>query len=439
MAVHGKAKGDSLGMTRVERWIRQTVGRRILLTGYPCLYWTAYLWRRCLRRTRFVLVTGSLGKTTTKELLAGLARTRWRTFASRGTQNARGSLALNILRVRPWHRVAVIEAGTFRPGYLAAAARMVAPHMVVLLSVAHPHWSSFRSLQAVAEEKKSVLRFLRPGGVAVVNGSEPFFGDVQDNDGFRVVRAGGGEGSPLECTEVESWAWPDRLRFRINWQGRPFMVRTRLLGRHWVNPILCALAAAAELGIEPEAAVATCERVKPFPGCLQPLALPSGAVVIRDDYDGSPESFHSALEVLADSRSSRRILVAGDYSDAPAGGPKRRLDRLGREAACICDMVVFVGEHSHRAVAGALKRGMATEMVYGFTGVHAAAAFLRSTLRSGDLVLVKGRIAEHLERIVLEQVGHVRCRAIRCGLKGSCETCFRSGLSNKETGRLVRL
>jgi len=426
-------------MTRTERWIRQAVGRRILLTGYPCLYWTAYVWRRCLRRTRFVLVTGSLGKTTTKELLAELVRTRWRTFASRGTQNARGSLALNVLRVRPWHRVAVIEAGTFRPGYLAAAARMLAPDMVVLLSVARSHWASFHSLQAVAEEKKSVLRFLRPGGVVVVNGSEPFFADVEGTDRFRVVRAGGGEGSLLECTKVESWAWPDRLRFRINWRGRPFLVGTRLLGRHWVNPILCALAAAAELGVVPEAAVAACERVKPFPGRLQPVALPSGAVAIRDDFSGSPETFQSALEVLGGSKACRRILVAGDYSDAGSGGPRRRLYRLGRDAASICDMVVFVGEHSHRAVAGALKGGMATEMVHSFPGVHAAAAFLRSSLKPGDLVLVKGRMAEHLERIVLEQVGHVKCRTVRCGLKGSCETCFRSGLSNKETGRLVGL
>ncbi|HRR25928.1 MAG TPA: hypothetical protein P5300_04445, partial [Acidobacteriota bacterium] len=134
-----------------------------------------------------------------------------------------------------------------------------------------------------------------------------------------------------------------------------------------------------------------------------------------------------------------RILVAGDYSDAGSGGPRRRLYRLGRDAASICDMVVFVGEHSHRAVAGALKGGMATEMVHSFPGVHAAAAFLRSSLKPGDLVLVKGRMAEHLERIVLEQVGHVKCRTVRCGLKGSCETCFRSGLSNKETGRLVGL
>ncbi|GAB4251306.1 MAG: hypothetical protein Kow00109_27040 [Acidobacteriota bacterium] len=424
---------------RWEQWVRQVLGRKVLQKGEPLLYFAAGLWRRSLHRTRFVLVTGSLGKTTTKELLRDILSTRYRVFASWDSQNARGSLALNVLRVRPWHEVAVIEAGTFRPGFLARAGALVRPNLAILTAVARPHWSSFRSLEAIAEEKKSILQFVAPGGMVVVNGDEPRFGDVGERGAFAVLRVGSDPTATLVCEAVETWTWPDRLALWVREGETRFRVQTRLLGKHWVPSVLCALAAGRALGVPLEDAVGALAQTPPYPGRMQPVRVPGGAVIVRDDLNGCRESFETALEVFRAARAKRRILVLGDFSDETSGGPKKRLRKLGRQAAGVGEMLIFVGEHAHHGVDGALLAGANPSTVREFVDLRRAAAFLATELREGDLVLLKGRGAEHLSRVAFAMAGEVRCWVPRCGFLRNCDRCWRLGLSVEALQRLEPL
>lgn len=426
-------------MDRWQQWARQVVGRWALRQGEPLLWAAAARWRRSLRRTRFILVTGSLGKTTTKELLRDVLAARYRVFASWDTQNSRSTLALNLLRVRPWHEVAVLEAGTFRPGTLLRAAALVRPEVAILTGVARPHWSSFRSLDAIAEEKKSILRFVSSGGTVVVNGEEPRFADVGKRGDFDVIRVGSDPSADLVCEAVDTWTWPDRLTFRVRRGEERLRVRSRLLGRHWVPSVLCALAAGTVCGVPLHEGVRAVATTPPFPARMQPVRVPNGAVIIRDDFNGSRESFETALDVFRTARAARRILVLGDFSDWTSGGPKIRLRRLGRWAADAGDLLIFVGEHAHHGVRGALLEGVASGAVREFVDLRRAADFLAGKLREGDLVLLKSRGAEHFSRLVFAMAGEVKCWVTRCGLTRNCDDCWRLGLSREARQRLEPL
>jgi UDP-N-acetylmuramoyl-tripeptide--D-alanyl-D-alanine ligase len=162
---------------RIELWFRQVAVGRLVRRCGPLLFRLARLWRGVLVRTTFIAVTGSLGKTTTTRLLAGILATRGRTFHTVGNQNSGFMVPLNILRVRPWHHYAVIDG----PGVMRTLARTLRPDVAVILGVFPTHTASFISLDQHADEKAMLLESLAPGGIAVLNGGGP-----------RVARMAGG-------------------------------------------------------------------------------------------------------------------------------------------------------------------------------------------------------------------------------------------------------
>ena len=173
--------------TRIYRWVRQVLGGFLVRALEPLLYWLAFVWRRTLLNTKFILITGSLGKTTSKEYLGQILAKRHPTFRSLRNQNARSLLSLNILRVKPWHRFAVIEAATSRPGNMVKSARLLRPDVAVVLTVAGTHLRSFNSLDEIAEEKLSALEGLTKGGTAIINADEERLAVIESNDVFKVL------------------------------------------------------------------------------------------------------------------------------------------------------------------------------------------------------------------------------------------------------------
>jgi UDP-N-acetylmuramoyl-tripeptide--D-alanyl-D-alanine ligase len=129
----------------------------------------AALWRRCLRRTTFIAITGSFGKSTTKECVAAALSSRWPIVKTAANGNGFDRICRTIFAARPWHRCVVIEIGTEQPGMIRHWARVVSPDIAVIVCVGGAHSLSFPNLEAIAEEKASLLKSLRPGGLAVLN------------------------------------------------------------------------------------------------------------------------------------------------------------------------------------------------------------------------------------------------------------------------------
>jgi UDP-N-acetylmuramoyl-tripeptide--D-alanyl-D-alanine ligase len=386
----------------------------------------AFLWRSLMFRTSFVAVTGSFGKTATKDCLAAALAVSGNTIKTPGNSNGRGGIILTILKVRPWHRWAVIEAGTELPGNLWRASLLIRPDVVVILSVGRAHTKSLRTVENVAAEKARLLRFLRRRGIAVLNRDDPHVAAMGTKLNQRIIWFGSQAECDLQYSEVEA-SWPETLRFKAKWNGQTVDVRTAFHGAHRVVSVAGALAAAAALGAPLDRAAEGIRDVQPHTARLAPAPLPSGAVILRDEINGSIDSLGPALDVLRTARAKRRILIISDCSDWGLR-PRERAKFLARSAKTCSDMVVFLGEKSHHGVKYALNEGMAPQSVHGFLRWQDAAVFLRSELRSGDLALLRGLSSEHLSRLYFALLGEVACDRHRCEIRRPCDNCPRLGL-----------
>jgi UDP-N-acetylmuramoyl-tripeptide--D-alanyl-D-alanine ligase len=380
-----------------------------------------FVWRRLMIRTTVIAITGSVGKTTAKECLAAALGGDEGVVKTFQNQNDRFGLPKTIRAMRPWHRFAVIELATQGPGDLRRLARLAKPDVAVVLCVARTHTDKFKDLDETAAEKAELVRALSPRGIAVLNADDPRVRSMAEGRKRRTVFFGSAAECDYRAQEIES-SWPDRLRFAVVNGDQNVEVRTRLVGAHWLSSVLAALAAATTCGIPIEEAARRIGQVLPSAGRMQPVTLPSGATIMRDEENGSPDTVQAMLEVLRNAKASRRGLVFSDQSDSTEK-PRRRLRTMGKLASELCDFAVFVGEHAQHGVAAATAAGMDPSYCAGFYNLHDAAQWLKQVIRSDDLVFLKGRGSDHLSRILFAQFGNIGCWKSKCGIRRLCDYC----------------
>jgi len=396
----------------------------VLDRTWPVMRRAAWLHRRVImRKTRVVTVVGSVGKTTTKRLVdAALGE-----GVSRHTAGNYGaSLALNVLYSRPWDTAAVFEVGIAGPGRMAGYARMLRPHIVVVTAVKSDHNRSLPTLEHTREEKVKMVRALAPGGLAVLNGDDPHVRWMATQTRARVVTFGFEPQNEVRASDVQV-EWPQGTRFTLHAQGQEREVRTRLIGGHLVYPVLAAVAVGLAEGVSLDELIRRAEQVAPTPQRLELIRLDSGAMILSDEFKGSLESFHAALETLAQIPAKRRIAVLGPIHE-PQGSDGDVYRTLGRHAARAADRIIFIGHtKSFKALrAEAVRSGMMRESIMRVgEGVGEAIRVLRQEVRDGDVVLLKGAATQRLERIRLALQGTtVRCPATECKVRSfTCETC----------------
>jgi UDP-N-acetylmuramoyl-tripeptide--D-alanyl-D-alanine ligase len=395
------------------------------------LYALAFVWRRLLVGTTFVAITGSLGKTTTtKECLAGVLAAHGPTYRGWRSQNSNAGVVLNVLRVRPWHRYAVLELAAAAPGTMRKKARLVVPDVAVLLPVTATHTQAFRDLDEHAAEKEVLLEWLRVDGLAILSADDARVARMAARTTCRVIFAGVSANADVRADDISS-AWPDRLTCRVHHGGEIQRVETQLVGAHWVPAVVSAVAAATALGMALPDVARVLRSVPPFPGRMQPIRLPNGAVVLRDDYNAAVEGMVRALEALEHARARRRVVVFTDISDFE-GNRRRRLQFLAPLVARAAESVVIVGPDAAEGARRVVAAGMRRDQAHGFALLTEAAEFLRQDLGEGDLVLVKGRTTDHATRLVLAQFGTVRCWKSYCAKRALCDVCWELGLSDAE-------
>jgi UDP-N-acetylmuramoyl-tripeptide--D-alanyl-D-alanine ligase len=300
-------------------------------------------------------------------------------------------------------------------------ARMVRPDVAIVLRVARTHTNNFRTLEATAAEKAQLLTLLSRRGTAILNADDERVRSMADECRGRVLFFG----QTGEChfrAEEASSVWPERLSFTVRSGDELTPVRTLLVGTHWVGSVLAALAASAACGVPVAAAAEGIGSVPPFTARMQPVVLPSGAVVVRDEETGSPDTLEAMLKVLRESRAERRILVFSDVSDSGARQRKRQRE-IGASAAGLVDLAIFTSSHGHHAVRGAVEAGMDPAHCHNIPSLAKVADFLKTELREGDLVFVRGRSTDHLSRVVLAQYGSIGCWTSSCRIRRVCDLC----------------
>jgi UDP-N-acetylmuramoyl-tripeptide--D-alanyl-D-alanine ligase len=350
-----------------------------------------------------VAITGSNGKTTTKELLALALTPLGPVLKTSGNRNNHIGLPLTLLELGPEHRAASVEIGLNHPGELRELAALAGPRVAVITSVAESHLEGLGTVDGVARAKSEIAEALPPDGTLIVpEGVAPLERALTGYRGRR--RTFGLE--PTADVHPRAWSLLGRNGIRLEMPDGT-AVQVPLLGEHAARNALAALAAAEAMGVPARDAAPRLAAVRPTPGRLAPLEV-SGVVVLDDTYNANPASVGAALAVLRSLEPARRRwAVLGDMLELGPEGPALHR-RLG-EAAAFVDGLVTVGELAADVGRGAVAAGLAASRHETARDGEEAARRLLPRLESGDVVLVKGSRGMHLETAVT---------ALREGLEG---------------------
>lgn len=350
---------------------------------------------------KVIAITGSAGKTTTKELTAEFLGTRYRVFRNKGNLNNHIGLPLSLLELSARPDVAVVELGMNHAGEIRTLVGIAEPEVRVWTNVGDAHLGFFASADAIADAKAEILEGARPGDLLVANADDARV--MARARGFmgRIRSFGISDGADVRASAVEHRGLDGMAATVTTPQGSVY-VETPLLGHGNLLNLLAATAVATEMGI-PLAAIATrAAAVVPAPHRGELLRLPGGVTLIDDSYNSSPAALKRALEtVKASSGSARKIAVLGEMLELGSHAARLHAE-CGRAAAeASLDLLITVGGDAARLMADAARRaGMPADAVmYLATSEEAAAAAL-GRIRPGDLVLVKGSHGIHTDLVV---------------------------------------
>ena len=344
---------------------------------------------------RVVAVTGSAGKTTTKEAIAAALGATFNVFKSQGNLNNGFGLPLQLLRIEPVHEFAVIEMGMNHPGEIAALALIATPDWGVVTNVGTAHVENFADGQAgIARAKFELVDALPTNGVVFLNCDDPYVSQFGRDFLGRAVYFGAGPCADPQLLEVTEDLAGLHVRFRAGEREGAFTLN--LLGAHNAMNALAGLAVALEAGVELDAAVAALQTLTAGDKRGELLEV-KGATILNDCYNSNPEALRSMIRTLAARPAKRRILVAGEMLEQGEQGPALH-SACGRAAAeAGLDLVAGVGGNAEHLAAAACKGGVAALFL---PDAEAAGRWLKENLRKGDVVLVKGSRGVHLERAI---------------------------------------
>jgi UDP-N-acetylmuramoyl-tripeptide--D-alanyl-D-alanine ligase len=354
-------------------------------------------WHRAKFPVPVVAITGSIGKTTAKELTAAVLATRFNVLKPASSFNNQWGLPLTLLRLTSEHQAAVVELGTNQRGEIAALAAIASPTVGVVTVVAPVHTEFLGSIDGVREEKAALVRALGADGIAVLNADDPRVASMARECAGRVVTYGVSTAATVravgDVTDGETG-----LRFALEVGGRRVPVALTLGGRHNVTNALAAAAVGVALKLDLEDIARGLGEARA--AARRGQWVVAGDVTILDDtYNASPTSVRAALEMLSARRRGRRaVVVLGDMLELGATTDEAHREMGRAMAALPADEFVGVGRAAALAVEAARTAGIAE--AYHAKSCEDAVAHLVKRLAPGDVVLVKGSRGMRMERVV---------------------------------------
>ncbi len=361
---------------------------------------------------RVVGITGSVGKTSTKELTASVLAQRFATLHNPGNLNSEQGLPLTLLSLGLEHQRAVLEMGMYALGEIRALCRLARPHIGVITNVGPTHLERLGTMERIAQAKAELVQALPradDGGVAILNWDDPRVRAMAEQTQARLFRYGLTPEADLWADEIES-AGLEGIRFRFHYRppGQAkanrekvdsLYVRVPLLGRHSVHTALRAAAVGLVEGLTWGEIVAGLQSIQ---GQLRLVVIPGiqGSRILDDTYNASPASTLAALNLLEDLQNGgRRIAVLGDMRELGSYTEEGH-KVVGIRAAAVADILVTVGELGRIIGQEAQASGLPPERIHTATDAEEAITHLQELIQPQDLVLVKGSRAVGMDRIV---------------------------------------
>ena len=357
----------------------------------------AGFWRRQLK-IRVVGITGSVGKSTTKELVAEVLGRRFRTLKNLGNLNNEIGLPLTLLRLSRGHERAVLEMGFYVPGEIKMLCELALPQIGVVTNVGTVHAERAGSQEAIAQGKAELVEALPPAptGIAILNYDDPWVRQMASKTRAKILYYGLDPQAQLWADNIEGLGL-EGIRFDLHYQHEVINLHVPLIGRHSVHTALRAAAVGLAEGLTWQD-IASGLRTGNAQLRLVAVNTPSGALLLDDTYNASPESTLAALNLLSEME-GRKIAVLGDMLEL---GPyeKQSHELVGMRAAEVAQELVLLGDRARIIASAALQSGMNASAIHWFEDINRLTDYLSQSLRAGDVALVKGSHSMHMERIV---------------------------------------
>jgi UDP-N-acetylmuramoyl-tripeptide--D-alanyl-D-alanine ligase len=361
-------------------------------------------WKAGRPGSRVAAITGSVGKTTTKEILAALLGTRFRVLKSTGNLNNEYGLPLTLLQLEDEHEAAVVEMGMSRRGELITLAAIAEPEVGVVTNVAPVHLEFFSSMDEIALAKRELIDGLVGSDpAAVLNAGDSRVARFADGFRGRVLRFGFEPAAQFRAEHIETRGMTGTAFDFVSpaWRAR---LELPLAGRHNLTNALAALAAASEWGIGADQAREALRSLQPPEMRGQILKFAAGFTVYNDCYNSNPLALEHVIELAAAATDCRRcILVAGEMRELGPDSPvwHRRSGQAAARSGNV-DWIIGVAGDAALLVQAAMEAGHDSSRARFFPAAAEAGAFLARIVEPGDLIMVKGSRGVHLERVVEE-------------------------------------
>ena len=345
----------------------------------------------------FIAVTGSVGKTTTKDMTAAVLGARFRVHKTEGNFNNDIGVPLTLLRLEAQHEVCVVELGMDHAGEIDNLARLVEPDMALITNIGDAHIENLGSRENIFKAKCEIFPHLKRDGLAILNGDDPLLAALEGTLAQRTVFVGEGEGLDYTARDLSSDG-AGHLFCRVKTPRSQFEANIPALGSHMIYPTLMAAAAAEALGMAPDEIVRGIGAFLPTKMRMNIVRCKGDIVILNDAYNANPQSMRAAAAVLGDAQGRRKVAVVGDMKELGPGAEQFHRTVGGYFAQAGTDRLIAVGDLARFMAEGARDAGLG--QADWFPTLDAARNALSREVRAGVTILVKASRSMAFEKIV---------------------------------------
>ena len=345
----------------------------------------------------FIAVTGSVGKTTTKDMTAAVLGARFCVHKTEGNFNNDIGVPLTLLRLEAQHEVCVVELGMDHAGEIDNLARLVEPDMALITNIGDAHIENLGSRENIFKAKCEIFPHLKRDGLAVLNGDDPLLASLEGTLAQRTVFVGEGEGLDYTARDLSSDG-AGHLFCRVKTPRSQFEANIPALGSHMIYPPLMAAAVAEALGMAPDEIIRGIGAFLPTKMRMNIVRCKGDIVILNDAYNANPQSMRAAAAVLGDAQGRRKVAVVGDMKELGPGSEQFHRAVGGYFAQSGADRLIAIGELARFMAEGAQEAGL--DQADYFPTLDAARNALSREVRAGVTILVKASRSMAFEKIV---------------------------------------